>query len=330
MNPSSSPSPHLQGQAITVPLLVPTNNSSSRLKKCYAVVSKNMLLTAALDAMHTGELRGIEELIQHLTIGPRAHELVTDHKMASSPHTNAIALEHKSQTRGASPQANALESNLMSVEKRELYNMHPQDPMSVTSVPLPSVVTNMSASSSSSSPTSSPSVGTFMGPPTVSLTPHPLLHHTPSLDSLFSSPSSSPSSSFLPSSLLSSSSTMTSSFESSSSHVPSIGSSSGTSISITLPPSATTTTPSARHRLKKKLYTQALERAATDKTNQVEILSGSLDRMYREIRFLRDLVVERDGRDALDRIYWENAVVLSQYQHLEGPADPAESSFASG
>ncbi|KND01369.1 uncharacterized protein SPPG_03182 [Spizellomyces punctatus DAOM BR117] len=217
-----------------------------------------------------------------------------------------------------------MESNLMNVEKREIVHYASTGIQYLqNSVPLPLEVTNMSASVSASS------VDTFLGPPTASMTPRPLLNHTSSLDSLFSSPSSSPSE-FLPSSLISTSSTITPSFESSSSHGASIGSSSGTSISITLPPSATTTTPSARHRLKKKLYTQALERAATEKTNQVEALSGSLDRMYREIRFLRDLVVERDGREALDRLYWENAVVLSQYQHLEGPVDAAENSFASG
>ncbi|KAI9098795.1 hypothetical protein DFS34DRAFT_89837 [Phlyctochytrium arcticum] len=74
--------------------------------------------------------------------------------------------------------------------------------------------------------------------------------------------------------------------------------------------SSSSITPSARHRLKKKLHVQSLERAAREMSDRVRDLQQSAEGMESEISFLRDLIRERDGKEGLDRQYWENGLVF--------------------
>ncbi|KAJ3188704.1 hypothetical protein HDU85_004418 [Gaertneriomyces sp. JEL0708] len=78
------------------------------------------------------------------------------------------------------------------------------------------------------------------------------------------------------------------------------------------------TTASARFRAKKKLREQAMERAARELTQKAEGLGDKLHVMHREVQWVRDLLIDRDGRETLRDLYRQNGLLWPDEIHQGG------------
>ncbi|KAI9011321.1 hypothetical protein BC832DRAFT_613550 [Gaertneriomyces semiglobifer] len=78
------------------------------------------------------------------------------------------------------------------------------------------------------------------------------------------------------------------------------------------------TTASARFRAKKKLREQAMERAARELTQRAEGLGDQLHVMHREVQWVRDLLIDRDGRETLRDLYHQNGLLWPDEIHEGG------------
>ncbi|KAJ3028700.1 hypothetical protein HDV00_010089 [Rhizophlyctis rosea] len=70
------------------------------------------------------------------------------------------------------------------------------------------------------------------------------------------------------------------------------------------------TAASARFRAKKKLREQALERTARTQTARVKEIEGRLEEVGREVRWLRGLLKERDGKEWVEGVYGRSGLLV--------------------
>ncbi|KAJ3170225.1 hypothetical protein HDU88_008852 [Geranomyces variabilis] len=275
---------------VALPLVLPGNGPNSASRLSFALVSKEVLLKTALEAQKNGPLFNVDEvlleaLVQSLTSsipamvsGPTTSgstNFVDDPTTSHASHATPLQLQESSANRITRPIYPSFMRQLDRAFK-EAEDVSPavRSALNVHSDPL-----------TSWEPDHSDTPANFLPSFPTTQPPVPDDHQSSSIQS---KP--------IGATMRRSSSSTRVSFDAS------------VALCIEVPPAMVGKTPSARSRAKKRLREQTLEQVAQTMTGKVDALSKSIGNMNREIWFLRGLVADRDGSQALEAHYTLNGL----------------------